>query len=213
MLDRPRGYGFGWMAQILPYFEQANVFNHFNFHVGLYQPPNATTRTNLVRSFLCPSDGGPARGNDRVAMTSYAGVHHDVEAPIAPDNHGVLFLNSHVRYEDVTDGTSQTLFVGEKPLVAPDLGWASGSRASLRNGGMPAVAGATARERRGSRTPFSKGDPLFVGEFASAHPGMGSFLVGDGSVRIIINSTGPRIMQRLTHRADGEPIDASTFGY
>ena len=47
-------------------------------------------------------------------MTSYAGVHHDVEAPIAADNHGVLFLNSHVRYEDVTDGTSQTLFVGEK---------------------------------------------------------------------------------------------------
>ena len=63
VLDLPRGYGFGWMAQILPYFEQANVFNHFNFQVGLYQPPNATTRTNLVRSFLCPSDGGPARGN------------------------------------------------------------------------------------------------------------------------------------------------------
>ena len=36
---------------------------------------------------------------------------------------------------------------------------------------------------------------------------MGSFLVGDGSVRIIINSTGPSVMQRLTHRADGEPID------
>ena len=68
-------------------------------------------------------------------MTSYAGVHHDVEAPIAADNHGVLFLNSHVRYEDVTDGTSQTLFVGEKLDDGLDLGWASGTASSLRNTG------------------------------------------------------------------------------
>ena len=69
-------------------------------------------------------------------MTSYAGVHHDVEAPIAADNHGVLFLNSAVRSEDVTDGTSNTLFVGEKLNDGLDLGWASGTRSSLRNTGL-----------------------------------------------------------------------------
>ena len=30
VLDLPRGYGFGWMTQILPYFEMRNVYNHFN---------------------------------------------------------------------------------------------------------------------------------------------------------------------------------------
>ena len=114
VLDQPKGYGFGWMTQVLPYFEMKNVYNHFNLKVGLYEPHNSTTRTNLVRSFLCPSDGGPARDGNRNAMSNYAGVHHDVEAPIAADNHGVLFLNSAVRYEDVTDGTSMTIFVGEK---------------------------------------------------------------------------------------------------
>src|SRR6516225_8276882 len=71
VLDLPKGYGFGWMTQILPYFELKNVYNHFDFKAGLYDAPNSTTRTNLVRGFLCPSDGGPSRGNGRVALTSY----------------------------------------------------------------------------------------------------------------------------------------------
>ncbi|HWT81537.1 MAG TPA: DUF1559 domain-containing protein, partial [Candidatus Methylomirabilis sp.] len=60
VLDQPKGYGFGWMTQVLPYFEMKNVYNHFNLKVGLYEPQNFTTRTTLVRSFLCPSDSGPA---------------------------------------------------------------------------------------------------------------------------------------------------------
>ena len=47
-------------------------------------------------------------------MTNYAGCHNDVEAPIAAKNNGVFFLNSAIRYEDITDGTSQTIFLGEK---------------------------------------------------------------------------------------------------
>src|SRR5690606_23000773 len=56
VLDQPKGYGFGWMAAILPYMELKNVYNHFNYKIGLYEQANLTTRTNLVRSFLCPSD-------------------------------------------------------------------------------------------------------------------------------------------------------------
>ncbi len=61
VLDQPKGYGYGWMTQILPYIEMRNVYNHFNLKVGLYEQENLTTRTNLVRSYLCPSDIGPVR--------------------------------------------------------------------------------------------------------------------------------------------------------
>src|SRR6188472_1426796 len=40
VLNVPKGYGFGWMTQILPYFEMKNVYNHFNLKVGLYEAPN-----------------------------------------------------------------------------------------------------------------------------------------------------------------------------
>ena len=135
ILDQPKGYHFGWLVQILPYCEQRNVYNHFNFKFGLYETQNFTTRTTLVRGFLCPSDPGANRGPTGVAMTNYAGSHNDVEAPIAASNNGVLFLNSAIRFEDITDGTSQTIFLGEKSNDGLGEGWASGTRASLRNSG------------------------------------------------------------------------------
>jgi prepilin-type N-terminal cleavage/methylation domain-containing protein len=219
VLDVPKGYGFGWMTQVLPYFEMKNVYNHFNLQVGLYDAPNFTTRTSLIPSFLCPSDNGPARDPQRIAMSSYVGVHHDVEAPIAADNHGVLFLNSHVRYEDVTDGISLTLFVGETIHDGLGLGWASGTRASLRNTGLTTgsgsflVVGPAATSGTNGGGQGGPASPLFVGGFTSAHPGVFNFVMGDGSVRVLSKSINTTVLKQLAHRADGELIDESLFGY
>jgi prepilin-type processing-associated H-X9-DG protein len=74
-------------------------------------------------------------GQNTPPASNYAGVQHDVEAPIDVDNHGVFFLNSKLRYDDITDGPSHTLFIGEKLCDPNDLGWMSGTRATLRNTG------------------------------------------------------------------------------
>jgi prepilin-type processing-associated H-X9-DG protein len=63
-------------------------------------------------------------------------VHNDAEKPIDAKDNGVFFLNSRVRYEDVTDGSAHTMFLGEKMPDAWDFFWASGTRASLRNVGL-----------------------------------------------------------------------------
>ena len=47
----------------------------------------------------------------------------------------MLFLNSHVSGDDIPDGAGHTIFVGEKIVTADDLGWMSGTRATLRNTG------------------------------------------------------------------------------
>ena len=44
----------------------------------------------------------------------YAAVHNDQEKPIDAMDNGVFFLNSHLRYDDVTDGSAHTLYLGEK---------------------------------------------------------------------------------------------------
>ncbi|WP_165251451.1 DUF1559 domain-containing protein [Paludisphaera soli] len=228
ILDRPNGYGYGWLARLTPYMELKNVYNHFNFNIGLYDQSNVTTRHNLIRTFLCPSDDATKQRNAQgLPATSYAGVHHDVEAPIAADNRGVFFLNSVIRYEEIPDGTSMTIFVGEKLNDGSDLGWASGTRASLRN------AGATPNSARSGTRPQvwtedgpvdatqlpQPGDPAadpekaarYVGGFGSRHPGGANFAFGDGSVRFIKDSIQPETFRLLANRADGEMINADSY--
>jgi prepilin-type N-terminal cleavage/methylation domain-containing protein/prepilin-type processing-associated H-X9-DG protein len=225
IVDQPKGYHFGWMVQILPYCELKNVYNHFNFKMGVYELPNFTTRTTLVRAFVCPSDPGANRGPTGLAMTNYAGSHNDVEAPIAANNNGVLFLNSAIRFEDITDGTSQTIFLGEKSNDGLGEGWASGTRASLRNAGSGINPSKTAPfpgsfpgdDDGGNSSPAkaagaSSSDILtFVGGYASRHPGGANFAFGDGSVRFLKTSIGAITFRWLANRADGEIISADKF--
>jgi len=128
----PVGYHHNWVSQLLPYLERKPVYNHIDFAVGVYHANNKAVRDLELRQLRCPSSPMPDGGH-----ADYAAVHHDIEAPIDANNNGVFFLNSRVRYLDVSDGTSQTVFLGEKMSTAGDLGWMSGTRATLRNTGTP----------------------------------------------------------------------------
>jgi prepilin-type N-terminal cleavage/methylation domain-containing protein/prepilin-type processing-associated H-X9-DG protein len=232
VLDQPKGYHMGWLTQILPFFEQKNVYNHLNFKFGVYDAPNATCRTILVDGFLCPSDSiSGRRSATGLAMTSYAGCHNDIEAPISAKNNGVLFLNSAVRLDDVTDGTSQTIFISEKLNDGLDQGWASGTRASLRNmgsrsgnvgggrvqftmlgddedaGGVPLAGGKLVFSGSDDDRP----DANFVGGFGSRHPGGQNTAFGDGSVRFLKNSGSSHVRRLLANRADGELLSSDQY--
>jgi prepilin-type N-terminal cleavage/methylation domain-containing protein/prepilin-type processing-associated H-X9-DG protein len=139
-----QGYHHNWVEQLLPYLERRVAYDHIDRSVGVYHPNNAPVRDLNISSLLCPSSWSASAG-----YGSYAAVHHDVEAPIDVDNHGVFFLNSAVRYTDVSDGASQTLFLGEKLILSGDLGWMSGTRATLRNTGTPINANQVVRRTVG----------------------------------------------------------------
>jgi prepilin-type processing-associated H-X9-DG protein/prepilin-type N-terminal cleavage/methylation domain-containing protein len=223
VLDLPKGYHFGWLAQSLPYCDMRNVYNHLNFNLGVYEPQNITTRTVVIRSLLCPSDPAPTRGPGGVAATSYVGSNNDIEAPISEKNNGVFILNSSIRYEDISDGSSQTIFAGEKLNDGRDQGWASGTRASLRNSGWVlnsstnlATISVAAGVDEDPAFPASKpeavpGATTYVGGFSSRHPGGANFAFGDGSVRFLKTSASPRIMRRLASRADGDILSADQY--
>lgn len=235
IVDKPAGYHVNWALTLLPYLDCKPIYSNWNFTVGVYDESNLTCRTMSIGSFVCPSNpfGGPGTGGE--APSNYAGVHHDVEAPIDADNHGVFFRNSRIRLEDVTDGASYTFFIGEKgDTNMSDLGWASGTRATLRNTGTlpnrpfgmgtrgpggvqinPGSAAGAATPPAAPGMPLAPGAPYvgqtYVGGFGSKHPGGTNFLFGDGSVKFIKSSISPGAYEALGNRADGTMLSRDQF--
>ena len=124
------GYHHSWTIQILPYLEEQNTWNAVDKTVSVYHAKNAPVMAAMPRLFSCPSSPSPF-GN-----ACYAGVHNDVEKPIDAKDNGTFFLNSRLTYDEITDGSSHTIFLGEKQPDGWDLSWMSGTRSTLRNAGM-----------------------------------------------------------------------------
>jgi prepilin-type processing-associated H-X9-DG protein len=230
--SQPSGYHFSWIVQILPCMDHQELFRKINLRAGVYDPSNQTVLSTSVGVLYCPDDNSGRRNpTTGVTYSSYAGCHHEVESPIDVDNHGVLFLNSRVSLNDVSDGLSHTFFVGEVAKAHP-LGWFSGTRATLRNTGHPinrvdpSLLGVELANPSlyfgGDQDPGAIEDlinagtirvaPTFVGGFGSQHSFDGAnFAFGDGSVRFMKAAIDRNVYRRLGHRADGEPIDDETF--
>lgn len=194
----------GWIVRLLPFMEWESLERHFTPEDGVYAASNAKVREAILPLLMCPSSStavfrGP-EGGPRVAVTSYAGCHHDVEAPIDATNHGMLFLDSRVRFSDIVDGSSNTLLISERRGSETDLGWASGTRATLRNTSL-----FPARNSNAIRDEPAPEDPLYVGGFDSYHAGgVVMAALADGAVRSISRDVSPNVLRQLGNRADGE---------
>ncbi len=122
--------GFSPQARLLPYVEQANLQNLLDFtqpaFTGAYnaQVPNplfAAIFATPVPLLLCPTDPADVVNTETTYNASYAGNNYMLSTGsgtgILYDQRfttdGVTFYNSAVRYADVTDGSSNTVFMSE----------------------------------------------------------------------------------------------------
>jgi prepilin-type N-terminal cleavage/methylation domain-containing protein len=202
----------GWIIRLLPFMEENALEQRFTPDDGVYAASNTKVREATISVLHCPSSSSYYRdrseGGPQVPVSNYAGCHHDVEAPIDAGNHGMLFLDSRVRFSDIADGSSHTLLISERRGSEGDLGWASGTRATLRN-----TSPIPKRDGKAFGDDPAPQDPLFVGGFDSDHAG-GLVVAGlaDGSIRSISRLVSPDVLRQLGHRADGEvPVSDDEF--
>jgi prepilin-type processing-associated H-X9-DG protein len=148
----------------------------------------------------------------RVGLTNYLGVL----GTNLFRNDGVLFEQSRIRLNDITDGTTNTLMIGERP-PSPDqlFGWWYAGWGQDKSGSMDLTLGV--RERSVfpglSMCPqgpfhFQAGDlknSCDIFHFWSPHPGGAHFAFCDGSVRFLAYSADS-IMPALATRAGGEAV-------
>ncbi len=120
----------GWQLQILPYLDQQDLWNSCYTYLqnNRYNTDNdAYPACNFqAKMFICPANLRPTVENYAgvlYELTSYMGVTGTTSNnPIAGD--GILYCNAQIQIPWITDGTSNTAMVGERPCTA-DLwyGW------------------------------------------------------------------------------------------
>ena len=154
-----------------------------------------------------PGDIRPRRGwHQRWTISNYAACYHDVESPIDVNNNGVMYLNSHISQKDVTDGTRTRSTWARSWATTQDLGWMSGTRATLRNTGAARLRLSLVKPRGGMPQPPD--NDLTVGGFESGHAGLSNFLFGDGRTTAIADIVDAKVFQQLGNRADGQLLES-----
>lgn len=210
-----------WLGRILPYVDQEALWDlttqaYALDAIYINDPPHVGL-TTPVALFVCPSDPdrqAPSVGSlGPPAPTSYLGV----SGLNGYENDGTLFFDSQVRFTDVTDGTSCTLMVGERP-PPPGLvygrwygGWGLWGTANSYLGVCETQTNSANDGCPLGPYQFGQGqvqDPCAAYHFWSMHSGGGNFLFVDGSVHFLSYQAAP-LMPELASRAGGEDITSA----
>jgi prepilin-type N-terminal cleavage/methylation domain-containing protein/prepilin-type processing-associated H-X9-DG protein len=254
----------GWEYQILPFMEQDNVFKagHDSGPYG-WNPALQTTMVEFpLKAYACPARGQRysqvAPWGTRYAMGDYAGVMLEWgfqwQSTLPPDPNepytfqGIIVKGGHVRTDNpaatvmdgqvraaqVYDGTSNTIAIMEKSVLAtaytPGIwdwwelpGWSFGAdwpNMRLIGNWLPLLRDMDPRPQWMYDSAGDIGRPAEF-SFGSPHMGGVNALMGDGSVRSMsytLNACGNRgwsdqtcILYHLGGRADGQVVDSSQF--
>ena len=195
---------YSWRVAILPYIEQNELYNQYNFEEPWDGPSNRKLLDKMPAVYSYPgADGEPSSptnpsyfvfSGDGTALSPKAaaadggGVHAGrmgaagTEKPAATGGAG----SDHPAIADIWDGTSNTILIVEanrdipwtKPEDIPFIGFDA-------NGPLPDLGGFTPRG--------------FNAAFA------------DGSVHFLLQSINPKVLKALITRAGGEVISADSF--
>jgi prepilin-type N-terminal cleavage/methylation domain-containing protein len=110
------------LAMLLPYVEQANIYNEINFSYRWDNNNGGTRNNTLARTnipgFVCPSDpGASVRYTANMGPTSYCfstGPASNWNVRTNPVGFATLWSGTRIR--DITDGTSNTIAMAEAQI-------------------------------------------------------------------------------------------------
>jgi prepilin-type N-terminal cleavage/methylation domain-containing protein/prepilin-type processing-associated H-X9-DG protein len=228
--DRPQWWqGWGWSASILPYVEQGALAQQFNFSLNLYDRPNLDLIRTPLKIFQCPSDvsrraeippSGVLADPRRLATSNYCGnggsFANSFETDIVANfdeqwTNGVLRRDSKHRFNEITDGTSNTFLLGEvthfnftwDPTIYGHWDVPSGTACCtltlVRHGNQPL------------NPPKAANNVVKREGFHSFHPRGADFGFCDGSVRWISETIHNTSTQR-TPQNQHAPFDGNNYG-
>jgi prepilin-type N-terminal cleavage/methylation domain-containing protein len=231
--NSPAPPGWGWGTWILPYIDQDPLYKELNPTVnpipGVLTEPAGTPLGLLCQTrisvYICPADLAPLLNDQRGfhGYSSYAAVGgSNPTSGSSLNRNGVMYQASKTRFGDITDGSSNTVVVGERAygkssyFVTPTIIYYGAIWTGVYVAGKDGSAmwtltgGSTYSPNRGNGDHWN---------FSSRHARGTQFVFGDGSVRLVPDDlslahpqgggggeTDPNdIIANLANRMDGNP--------
>jgi prepilin-type N-terminal cleavage/methylation domain-containing protein len=223
-----------WCVQIFPFVEQQSLFQKWDLARDYFSQVPEAQRTAL-KLYFCPTRRGPEalsvqNAEDTSGTTFYPGALTDYACSSGDRSsyggylddkkaNGAIIVGdativrgvvtswrSRTSLSSLSDGTSNTILVGEKHVRLSKFGQAAGDFAAY-NGGRDVPRNVARCGGPGfpiAKEPRSDVEPERT--FGSYHPGICQFVMGDGSVRPIAVTLSPEILRLLVVRNDGQPI-------
>lgn len=234
---------FSFIARILPQLEQDNLYARIDWNDWAWfqgEPGNYVNAVPL-KVVQCPADpnvkqiwrgsGGEiptiafasARAGQSgtadhyaAALTSYLAVNGTNQLRYD----GILHVNGRVRLTAITDGTSHTVMVGERPVPADLLwGWWFAEIGEWPWFGAPDMTLGVEEIDAGDPPqteyvpheyyrPGTLKDSLYYHRWHhwSTHANGGNWLLGDGSVRFMTYAAGQTVLPAMATRSGGEVV-------
>ncbi len=213
---------------LLPYIEQGNTFNQYDAKLGW----NTATHVNTLGArsmpiYVCPSDGKWALYTNRRNYFGIAGgltrLSHGWRGDVFQD--GVFKMRYPRRLAEITDGTSNSLAIGESshPMrwglgpgygiqeIGGPTGWIVGSACIKPNCQLDNQS--YGRDIRNTKFPINAIVPMLMDNendiaFSSQHPGGANFVYADGHVGFLSQNLSMTTFQGLASCEGGETVDA-----
>ena len=210
----------GWQAFILPYVEQDNVFKELNLARGWSQtdisPETGLAVSNRrIPAYECPSDmtgdghskysgaNGDPNGRSSYVICIGALSFGDRDNGNLQELWGVGWQDSETTFSNMIDGSSNTLFIGERDNVKMNPG---GDHGAIWIGRQLWRRQAVSGRGPGSATDFingPNGNNIGWNIAASLHPGGATIGLGDGSVHFLSDNVSLEVMKNMCGTSDG----------
>jgi len=156
-----------------------------------------------------PGDYAVCLGNSSINSGDYWQVN-TANSPPTPPNTGVFWVWNRMvsntadpaskkgcKFKDITDGLTNTVFVGDKHVSQSNIGTANDGQAFNGDKGHSMCS-------MGTNRLLAKGPTdTATGRFGSWHTGVVNFLMGDGSVKSIRQSLDGATLAMLASKDDG----------
>lgn len=210
-------------TSILPYIDQTNIYNLYNFSLGNSDAANQPAVSQFIPTYLCPTSpmrrvvpisgcdtNMRAPGNYAVSTGSTDPYGVIITGGI-PNNGAIIHPSSGpCRIGDIRDGTTNTLMVGEAAWNLKDYLFTSGPCSGQVRWGFTywssPYPSATAFSTLPPFNPSSGGSSM-TSHFRSDHQGgIVGFTLCDGSVRFISQNINQATLDALATRAGSEVV-------